>query len=142
MRKFSLVLGLLLFSGSLINVFGQANASLGGSVSDASGALIPGVTITAKNTQTGVVTTATSNESGSYQFPNLQTGVYTVTAELPGFRTQAYNDVTLGIAQQVRLNFSLQVGGLSQNIEVAVTADTTLATSSSSIGTVLPGIHG
>src|SRR3954451_22349717 len=81
-------------------VFGQSNASAGGTVADSSGALIPGVTITAKNTQTGVVTTAVSNESGAYQFPNLQTGTYTVTAELPGFRTQAYNDVVLGIAQQ------------------------------------------
>src|SRR5690349_24963847 len=90
-------------------VFAQTNyASLGGTVADASGALIPGVTVTAKNVLTGVVTTVVSNESGAYQFANLQTGTYTVSAELPGFRTQAYNDVILGIAQQVRLNFNLQ----------------------------------
>src|SRR4029078_4603527 len=86
----------------------------------------------------GIVTTVVSNETGAYQFPNLQTGTYTVNAELPGFRTQSYNNVTLGIAQQVRLNFNLQVGGAAQQIEVTAAVDTTLATSSSSVGTVLP----
>ena len=49
------------------------NATLGGTISDASGALIPGVTITATNTQTGIVTTVVSNEAGAYQFASLQT---------------------------------------------------------------------
>ena len=78
-------------------------------MADSSRALIPGVTITATNTGTGVVTTVLSNEAGAYQFPNLQTGTYKVSADLSGFRTQTYNDVALGIAQQVRLNFALQV---------------------------------
>src|SRR5438477_13074986 len=104
MKKFFSAVALLLLLSGFTYVFGQANASLGGTVSDASGALIPGVTITAKNTQTGVITTAVSNETGAYQFPNLQTGTYTASAELPGFQTKAYNDVVLGIAQQVRLN--------------------------------------
>src|SRR6267142_4028949 len=104
-----------------------SNATLGGIVSDTTNALIPGVTITASNTQTGVVTTVVSNESGAYQFANLQTGNYSVSSELPGFRTQVYNDVILGIAQQVRLNFNLQVGGVAQQVEVSVSVDTTLA---------------
>ena len=64
-----------------------------------------------------------------------------MSAELPGFRTQAYNDVALGIAQQVRLNFTLQVGGVAQPDRRGGAADTTLATSSSSVGTVLPEYH-
>jgi hypothetical protein len=79
-----------------------------------------------------------SNEAGAYQFASLQTGTYKVTAELPGFQTQAYNEVTLGISQQVRLNFSLQVGSVAQSVEVTAAADTLIATSSSSIGSVLP----
>jgi len=71
------------------NTFAQTtNATLGGTVSDASRALIPGVTITATNTQTGIVSSAVSNETGAYNFPSLQTGTYKVTAELPGFQTQ------------------------------------------------------
>src|SRR5262245_8950681 len=83
------------------------NATLGGTVSDSSGALIPGVTITASNTATGIVTTVISNEAGAYQFASLQTGSYRVSAELSGFQTQSYN-VTLGVSQQARLNFTLQ----------------------------------
>ncbi len=123
----------------LTNAFSQtSNATLGGTVSDASRALIPGVTVTATNTQTGIVSTSLTNETGSYNFPSLQSGNYTVSAELPGFQTQAYSDVALGLSQQVRLNFTLQVGGQAQTIEVSVAADTLIATTSSSIGNVLP----
>ena len=114
------------------------NATLGGTVGDASGARIPGVTVTAANTQTGIVSSAVTNETGAYQFASLQTGTYKVTAELPGFQTQTYNAVNLGVAQQVRLNFTLQVGAQAQSIEVAVAADTLIATTSSSVGAVLP----
>src|SRR5687768_16168320 len=123
----------------LTNTFAQtSNATLGGTVADSSAALIPGVTITATNIGTGVVTTVLSNESGSYQFPNLQTGTYKVSAVLPGFRTHTYPEVELGIAQQVRLNFTLQVGALTSQVDVSVGIDTLLTTSSSSVGTVLP----
>ena len=74
----------------------SSNASLGGTVSDTTGALIPGVTITATNIGTGIVSTVLTNESGAYQFASLQTGTYRISAELNGFRTQTYNDVALG----------------------------------------------
>ena len=115
-----------------------SNATLGGTVGDGTGALIPGVTITATNTQTGIVSTALTNESGAYHFPSLQTGTYKVAAELPGFQPRSYNDVILGVSQQVRLNFTLAVSSLTQSVEVSIEADTLLATSSSSVGSVLP----
>jgi hypothetical protein len=115
-----------------------SNATLGGTVSDASGALIPGVSITATNIATGIVNSVISNDAGAYQFASLQTGTYTVTAELPGFQTQTRNGVALGVSQQVRLNFTLQVGAVTQAVEVSIAADTLIATSSSSVGTVLP----
>jgi hypothetical protein len=120
--------------------FGQGiNAVVGGTVSDPSKALIPGVTVTATNTGTGIVNSTVTNESGAYQFPALQPGTYKVTAELPGFQTQTLTDVALGGAQQVTLNFVLQVAAAAgQQVEVTVSADTVLATSSNSIGTVLP----
>src|SRR5437763_15514888 len=129
----------LLIPFFLAGAFAQtSNATLGGTVSDSSRALIPGVTVTATNTQTGIVTTSVTNETGAYQFASLQTGTYKVTAELPGFQTQAYNAVALGVAQQVRLNFTLQVSGVAQSVEVSVAADTLIATTSSSVGSVLP----
>src|SRR5262249_19230793 len=114
------------------------NATLGGTAGDPTGALVPGVTITATNTQTGIVTTVLTNETGAYQFANLQTSVYTVTAELAGFQKQSYTAVALGVSQQVRLNFTLQVGTVAQSVEVSTAADTLIATTSSSVGTVLP----
>src|SRR5215510_7328977 len=121
------------------NAFAQTtNATLGGTVSDSSKALIPGVTVTATNTATGIVSTMVTNETGAYNFPSLQTGIYKVSAELPGFQTQTYSDVTLGVSQQVRLNFTLQVGTQAQSVEVNVAADTLIATTSASVGAVLP----
>src|SRR5712691_6268885 len=87
-----------------------SNATLGGIISDATGALIPGVTITATNTGTGIVTTVLTNEAGAYQFASLQTGSYNVKAELPGFQPAVARGFQLGGAQQARFNFTMQVG--------------------------------
>jgi hypothetical protein len=114
------------------------NATLGGTVSDATGALIPGVTITATNLATGIAASVLTNESGAYNFASIQSGTYRVTAELPGFQTQTFNNVALGVSQQVRLNFTLQVGAVTQSVEVSVAADSLIATTSSSVGSVLP----
>jgi hypothetical protein len=129
----------LLLSMLFSHGFSQtSNATLGGTVSDTSRALIPGVTVTAANTLTGIVSSAVTNETGSYNFPSLQPGNYKVSAELPGFQTQTYSDVKLGVSQQVRLNFTLQVSGQSQSVEVSIAADTLIATTSASVGNVLP----
>src|SRR5262249_39345946 len=110
MRKSAFVSLIFLILIATTPGFGQSsNASLSGTVSDAANALIPGVTVTATNTETGVVTTGVSNESGTYNIPSLLPGVYKVTAELPGFQTTTFTDVRLGNAAQVRLNFTLQV---------------------------------
>jgi hypothetical protein len=116
----------------------SSNASLGGTVSDASGALIPGVTVKTTNENTGIVTTAITNESGVYNFPSLQPGkAYTVSAELPGFQTKAYKDLELGVAQQVRQNFSLQVAAVTSAVDVQIAADSALTASGASVGAVL-----
>src|SRR5262245_23582152 len=116
-----LLVTVVLCAGLLNYSFGQTiNATLGGTVADATGALIPGVSITATNLATGIVTTVVTNEAGAYNFASIQSGIYKVGAELPGFQTQAYNNVNLGVSQQVRLNFTLQVGTVAQSVEVSV----------------------
>src|SRR5438874_4940891 len=135
MKRLTLTAVILFMFVLSTHTFSQtSNATLGGTVSDSSGAFIPGVSITATNSATGIITTVLSNEAGAYQFASLQTGTYKVNAELPGFQTQAYNNVALGLSQQVRLNFTLQVGGVAQSVEVSVAADTLIATTSSSVG--------
>ena len=115
----------------------SSNARVSGTIDDATRAVLPGVTVTAANTATGVVTTVLTNEAGAYNFASLTPGVYTVSAELPGFRTRSYTDVELGNAQSLRLNFTLTVGSLNTDVEVTVAVDSLLATSSSSVGSVL-----
>src|SRR5213593_1268663 len=121
-----------------ISGFAQViNATLSGTVTDATGALIPGVEISATETETGVVSTALTNESGTYQFPSLQPGPYRVSASLAGFQSQIFQ-ITLGTSQQIRQNFTLEVGAVAQAVEVSVAADQLLTTLSSSVGNALP----
>jgi Carboxypeptidase regulatory-like domain len=117
--------------------YAQVNAVLSGTAADASGALIPGVEVTAKNINTGITDTRLTNEAGNFVFPSLQPGTYTLSAALSGFQTATYNNVVLGQGQQVRLNFTLQVAAAAQNVEVTIAADTVLATTSASVGNVL-----
>src|SRR3989442_2819500 len=139
MRRCQLAaIALLCFALSTLTFSQTSNATLGGTVSDATGALIPGVAITATNTGTGIVTNVLTNEAGAYQFASLQTGTYTVSAALPGFQTQTRSGVQLGVSQQVRLNFTLQVGSVATAVEVSASADTLIATTSASVGSVLP----
>src|ERR1051325_3264181 len=139
MRRFVFLMVVTLFAATQFHTFPQTtNATLGGTVSDATGALMPGVQVTATNNATGIVNTVITNEAGAYQFASLQPGTYKVVAELSGFQTQVTNNVNLGLGQQARLNFTLQVGGVAQTVEVSATAAVELATTSSSVGTVLP----
>src|SRR5438067_6775779 len=118
--------------------FGQiSNATLTGTVTGSTGAVLPGVSITATNNATGVVSTVITNEAGAYTIQSLLPGTYTVSSELPGFQKQTYTNTALGNAVTVRLNFTLQVSSQAQSVEVTIAADTVLATSSPTIGQVM-----
>src|SRR5262245_61008189 len=132
------ILCVVMLCSLYINAFSQANnATLTGTVSDASGAVLPGVSITATNTATGVISTVVSNEGGAYTILGLIPGTYSVSSELPGFQKQTYQDVVLGNAVTVRLNFALQVAAQATSVEVTIAADVALATSSGTVGQVL-----
>lgn len=94
-------------------------AELSGTVSGSpSGALFPGVAITATNTQTGIINTSVTNSAGEYRFSVLSPGTYTVKAELPGFQTRSFGPVPLGASQRVRLNFGLEPGSGTSSFSV------------------------
>jgi len=119
-----------------VNAFAQ-NSGVSGTVNDVTNALIPGVTVTVTNIATGVVSTVLTNESGAYNFLSLQPGNYKISASLSGFQTETYNNYNVEPNQQFRLNFTMKVATVAQAVEVTVDAAGLLATSSSSIGTVL-----
>ena len=119
------------------STFGQVNATVGGTVSDPSGAVIAMVAVSARNNTTGIVTNATTNATGAYEFSSLQPGTYTLTATISGFKTATLNNVALGQGQQVRLNFNMQVAAPGETVSVVAEADTVLATTSASVGGTL-----
>src|SRR5262245_61749259 len=106
--KFSIAVVVCLALSSV--AFGQVNSAISGTVEDSSKALIPGVAITAVNTNTGVESRALTNESGVYNLPSLLPGNYKVSATLPGFKTHTFTDVELSQGNPIRLNFVLEVG--------------------------------
>lgn len=114
-----------------------SNGTVGGFVQDPSKALIPGASVTATSVDTGVVTKAVTNESGIYNFPSLEPGVYRLTAELPGFKQYTYNGVQLGAGVSLRFNFTLEIGGVTSAVEVSADAASLIAQSSATIGEVL-----
>ena len=140
MRSISLSIGLtfLLVVGMSASASGQAGfATASGTVEDATGAVIPGVSVTALDTATGVETEALTNSSGAYNFAALQPGTYTFSASLPGFQTSIVTDVRLGTAVQIRVDFDLEVAGVATAVEISVSADQLLLESSPSVGEAL-----
>ena len=138
MKRLSIGLTFALFLGLPTPASGQVSfATASGTVQDATGAVIPGVSVIALDNATGVETEGLTNGSGAYNFPSLQPGTYTFSASLPGFQTSIVTDIRLGTAVQVRVDFDLEVAGVATAVEVSISADQLLIESSSSVGEVL-----
>ncbi len=114
------VLCALLFGLSL-SAFGQT-ATIVGTVTDASGGVLPNVTITITNTATGVTKTSPTNDVGQYALPDVQIGTYDVTATAQGFKVQARTGVVVNATDRVRQDFQMAVGGSAETITVEATA--------------------
>src|SRR5215471_8844840 len=135
MRRFPTSVALLSLLLIATNVFAQTgNGSVGGIVQDSTKALVPGVSVTLTNIDTGVVNTQVSNETGAYNFPVVPPGNYKLTAELPGFKQAVANDLKVGPNAQVRWDFTMEVGNVSNAVEVSVTADAVQTESTASVG--------
>jgi hypothetical protein len=96
----------------------QGTAQINGTVRDQSGAVLPGVEITATQTQTGIARTTVSNETGSYVLPTLPIGTYKVEAALAGFRTFVQTGIELQVNSNPVINPVLEVGQVSEQVEV------------------------
>ncbi len=98
--------------------------SIGGTVKDSAGAVLPGVSIKLTNTDTGATRTVIADEFGRYNALQLPLGGYEIAAELPGFQTAVRRGVTLTIGREAVVDFTLQVGSVAQ--EVTVNAEAAL----------------
>jgi hypothetical protein len=111
-------------------------ASLTGRVTDATGAVVPGAQVTAKSTGTGISTTTETTADGYYTLPALQPGVYEVSVTRQGFKPVRQTGLELTVQQVARLDIALQVGQLSESIEVKAQA-ALLDSESSTVGQVI-----
>src|SRR5579862_9975887 len=118
------------------NLWSQATAQISGSVQDQSGAVLPGVEITATQTETGVSRMTISNEAGLYTLPNLPLGPYRIQAALMGFRTFVQSGIVLQVNSNPTINVVLQVGQVSEQVEVQANASQ-VETRSISVGQVM-----
>ncbi|HYP13201.1 MAG TPA: TonB-dependent receptor, partial [Bryobacteraceae bacterium] len=117
--------------------FGQStNASVVGIVTDSSQGAISGATVTVTNTATGVSRAVTTNESGAYTVTPLIPGPYEIKVNNPGFRTQMQSNVALETGAVFKMDFQLQVGAVSESIEVTAAAPL-LQTQDASVGSVI-----
>src|ERR1700720_341568 len=128
----------VIFSLTLtVSVHSQVTgATLSGSVTDASGAIIPGAEVSVKNNGTGISKEITVDSAGFYTVPNLPAGVYEVRVTASGFSTAVHSNLTLAVGAQQLLNFPLKIGTTTETVQVTAAAPQIELTSSTLTGQV------
>lgn len=129
---FGLLLCLFVYCGI---VWGQiSTGTISGTVTDASGAALPGATVVVMNQDTAIARTVQTDADGRYSVPSLKPGNYSVTANAKGFKTQIRNGIVLTVAREETVDLALSVGSVNQKLIVTAAAplvDTTTASQSS-----------
>src|SRR5438876_11949936 len=110
--------GVVFSTLACITVWAQSTAQVSGTVRDQTRAVVPGVEVTATQTDTGLKRSAVTDETGSYILPNLPVGPYRLEATLPGFRTHVQTGIVLQVGSNPVVNAVLEVGQVSETVEV------------------------
>ncbi|HEY1212657.1 MAG TPA: carboxypeptidase regulatory-like domain-containing protein, partial [Bryobacteraceae bacterium] len=106
----------IVFAG--VNLWAQSTATILGTVTDPTGAVVPNATVTITNTGTGTSRTVTSNQSGAYNAPDLQIGTYSIKVDAPGFKSYQKTGVVLNVNATVRTDIPLEVGQSTESVTV------------------------
>src|SRR5262249_10611705 len=113
---------LLIFSLRSGHLHAQAvKGSLLGTVTDASGAVIPGASVTITDVNTNLTRSTVSNESGNYVLGNLDRGVYRIEVQIPGFKKAIREKADVLVNEDTRVDVRLEAGDISQSVEVVET---------------------
>jgi Carboxypeptidase regulatory-like domain len=121
LTRLSRFLPILLLSVACL-AFGQENATVNGTVTDPSGAIVPRAEVSLSNQATGQERQAVSNSAGEYRFANVGIGTYTLTAMAQGFEKYTKSGIVVNVAQTLEENVILQVGSASQTVTVTANA--------------------
>jgi len=130
---------MLFFGATLcfgLPVFGQTFGEITGRVNDPTGAAVPNAVLTLTNVSTNAVRQTASTGDGDYTFPSVPPGTYNVKAEHPGFKVEISHNVEVQVQQTIRLDLMLQVGQVSESVEVSATASL-LQSENATVGTVI-----
>src|ERR1041385_3167632 len=133
---FLVVMTMIFVIGVSGDMWAQATAQISGAVKDQSGAVLPGVEITATQTDTQIARTTISNETGAYALPNLPIGSYRLEASLPGFRKFVQTGIMLEVNSNPTLNVVMDVGQVTEQVEVQANA-TLVETRNVGVGQVM-----
>jgi hypothetical protein len=131
----AMVLTILMLAPPMLKAQGTANIL--GTVTDPTGAVIPDAKVTAKNTGTAIERTVQTGKNGEYAFTALQLGTYNVTIEAAGFKTYVAKDLTLAVGDRARVDAKMEIGGITENIEISAEAAPALQTQTSTVGTLI-----
>jgi hypothetical protein len=101
---------------------GQQNSALSGTITDKSGAAVPGAHVVLKNPATGTSLATDTNDSGTYNFPALDIGTYDLTVTAKGFQTEVQHGLQINISQSLQSNLTLDVGAVDQTVTVEANA--------------------
>src|SRR6516164_3812840 len=142
-KRVIVLLGLLICVSSVIPsvIWAQSSTTgtVGGTVTDPTGAIVPGATVTLAPVGTNVTQTTTTDSSGRYLFPAVNPGRYNVKCSAKGFRSIEINQVDVEILKAATVDIHLAVGQQSETVEVVASSGAELQTSDASIGTVMGG---
>ncbi|MCX6621807.1 MAG: carboxypeptidase-like regulatory domain-containing protein, partial [Acidobacteria bacterium] len=119
-----------------ITAFAQTSGSIAGEVKDSTGLTVQGAIVTVTSKETNAARTVVTNEAGIYSFPSLLPGGYEVSVKKEGFRGVTRSGITLQVQQSARLDFDLQVGQVTEVVEVTGGAPL-LSTDNATVGTVI-----
>ena len=126
----------LIALGTGLSFAQTSTATILGTVKDASGALVPGVSITVKHTESGLTRTVVSSEQGAYTVPLLPVGAYEVTTMIPGFKQVVRSGINLAIGQQAVVDLTLEVGAPAEQVTVSEEAPLVNTTTASTSGLI------
>ena len=136
--RFTFLLALLI-PALLMGQNPTGGGTITGRVTDATGAIVTDATITITDTSTNIAITVTSNASGLYILQSVKPGIYNVTATKPGFRKSVVPKQEVTVAQTLTLNFSLEVGAVTETVQVQASAEAELQTLNSTMGSTMSG---